>query len=67
MTATINGNAGGVWVGEEGTAVEVLDRSPNGMASLVRLPQDVQRLHHHAGRKCWIPTSWVDEEVADRA
>lgn len=67
MTATINGNAGGVWVGEEGTAVEVLDRSPNGMASLVRMPKDVQRLHHHAGRKCWIPTSWVDEEVADRA
>ena len=29
-TATINGNAGGVWVGEEGTVVEVLERSPNG-------------------------------------
>lgn len=64
MTATINGNAGGVWVGEEGTAVEVLDRSPNGMASLVRMPKEPQRLREYAGRKCWLPTCWLDEDVA---
>lgn len=61
MTATINGNAGGVWVGEEGTVVEVLDRSPNGRATLVRMPQDMQRLHERAGRKCWLPTCWLDK------
>lgn len=60
-TATINGNASGVWTGEEGTAVEVLDRSPNSMASLVRMPKEPQRLREYAGRRCWLPTRWLDK------
>jgi len=39
----------------------VLDRSPNGMASLVRMPKEPQRLREYAGRKCWLPTRWLDE------
>lgn len=66
MNATINSNANGVWVGEEGTVVEVLGRSPNGRASLVRMPERPQRLSNYAKRKCRIPTSWLNEEVEDR-
>ena len=66
-TATINGSASGVWTGEEGTAVEVLERSANGRSSLVRTPERMQRLHKYAKRKCWLPTSWLNEEVSDRA
>jgi hypothetical protein len=62
-TATINGNAGGVWVGEEGTVVEVLERSPNGRASRVRMPEDPQRLPQYARRRVWLPSGWLDGEV----
>lgn len=60
MNATINSNALGVWAGEEGTVVEVLERSPNGRASLVQMPKEPQRLREYAGRKCWLPTLWLD-------
>ena len=43
------------------TWVVVLDRSPNGMASLVQMPGEPQRLREYAGRKCWLPTRWLDE------
>jgi len=59
----INSNAGGVWSAEEGTAVEVLGRKPNGRAVLVRMPQDA-RLEKKAGRRCWIPARWVDEDAS---
>jgi len=61
MKATVNEQAGGVWSGEEGTIVEVLGRSPNGRATLVRMPHDMHRLYRHAGRKCWLPSRWLDE------
>lgn len=61
MTATINSNASGVWTGEEGTVVEVLERSPNRMASLVRMPERPKALRAKARRRCWLPTRWLDE------
>jgi hypothetical protein len=59
-TATINANASGVWVGEEGTTVEIVERSPNGRASQVKMPATPQRLTDYANRQCWIPSSWLD-------
>jgi hypothetical protein len=63
MSAQINGNAGGVWTAEEGTPVEVLDYKANGRAVLVQMPREA-KLAKHAGRKCWIPRRWVDEDRA---
>lgn len=65
MTAQINGNAGGVWAAEEGTIVEVLEYAANGRAVLVQMPPDA-KLMKKAGRKCWIPRSWIDGEPAPR-
>jgi hypothetical protein len=63
--ATINGKASGVWAAELGTPVEVIDHAANGRAVLVRMPEDA-RLCKKAGRLCWIPSRWVDEEPAPR-
>lgn len=63
-TATINGNASGVWTGEEGTVVEVLERTPNGRATRVRMPATPQRLTDKAKRKCWLPSGWLDDSGA---
>lgn len=63
--ASINAKANGVWEMERGTVVQIIDRSPSGRASRVLMPKDPQRLVEKAGKLCWIPTSWLDEEETD--
>ena len=53
----LNGNASGSWRAAVGTAVEVLARKNGGRAARVRMPASAPL---HAGRSCWVPSSWID-------
>ena len=59
----LNGNASGSWRAAVGTPVEVLARKNGGRATRVRMPASAPL---HAGRSCWVPTSWVDTARSER-
>jgi len=60
VKARINDRARGVWSAEIGTAVEVVGRSANGRATQVRMPRGARGLERYAGKRCWLPTLWLD-------
>ena len=57
--ATISDNAGGAWTRAAGDPVEILERAANGLSVRVQMPKDAT-FGAKAGRKCWLPASWVD-------
>jgi len=61
MKARLNDNASGVWAKHSGLEVEIIERSLHGLSSRIKLP-DSPALADRAGRKVWMPTSWLDEQ-----